>query len=181
MKVHNNIFYNNGKVAVKNVSGNSVVSHNLFFGNTQDYQGSNIQNSNLTSNPQFINTNSPPDFSSYQLPAGSPAINAGLNVNSFYQEFGQSPPSISGNAPDMGWQESGSTVLPTNPPPTSPAPSGTLKAGDANNDNKVDGLDYVIWLNNYNKNVSVPAVGDFNNSGKVDGLDYVIWLTNYGK
>jgi len=56
------------------------------------------------------------------------------------------------------------------------------KPGDANGNGKVDGLDYVIWLNNYNKTVTNGASsGDFNNSGKVDGLDYVIWLNNYNK
>ena len=52
--------------------------------------------------------------------------------------------------------------------------------GDANGDGKVDGLDYIIWLNNYNQTTpNGSSDGDFNNSGKVDGLDYVIWLNNY--
>ena len=56
------------------------------------------------------------------------------------------------------------------------------KPGDANGDGRVDGLDYVIWLNNYGKPVSGGSSGgDFNGDGKVDGLDYVIWLNNYGK
>jgi hypothetical protein len=51
--------------------------------------------------------------------------------------------------------------------------------GDANGDGKVDGIDYVIWLSNYNQNKLGPQFGDFNNDGKVDGIDYVIWLNNY--
>lgn len=62
-----------------------------------------------------------------------------------------------------------------------PTATTTSKLGDANNDTKVDGLDYIVWLNNYNLNVAGPSKGDFNNSGKVDGQDYIIWLTNYGK
>ncbi|OGG02235.1 hypothetical protein A2W14_02595 [Candidatus Gottesmanbacteria bacterium RBG_16_37_8] len=59
--------------------------------------------------------------------------------------------------------------------------SAAALPGDANGDNKVDGLDYVIWLNNYNKTTNNGiSDGDFDNSGKVDGLDYVIWLNNYG-
>jgi len=61
-------------------------------------------------------------------------------------------------------------------------PSVTVagKPGDANGDGKADGLDYVIWLNNYNKTVTNGSVsGDFDGNGKVDGLDYVIWLSNY--
>jgi len=75
------------------------------------------------------------------------------------------------------------------PPPTmnvspskTPTPPSGQKPGDANGDNKVDGLDYVVWLNNYNKTVSNgSASGDFDGNGKVDGLDYVIWLVNYNK
>jgi len=68
------------------------------------------------------------------------------------------------------------TVTPTTVPPTI---SGTVKTGDANFDNKVDGLDYVIWRSHYNQNASGPSVGDFDNNGKVDGLDYFKWLVNY--
>lgn len=53
---------------------------------------------------------------------------------------------------------------------------------DANNDGKVDGADYVIWLNNYGKNTTDgKSKGDFNIDGFVDGLDYVLWLNDYGK
>ena len=70
------------------------------------------------------------------------------------------------------------TPTPINP--TSPtAPAG--KPGDANGDNKVDGVDYVIWLTNYNKQAFGASRGDFNNSSFVDGLDYVIWRNNYNK
>ncbi len=67
---------------------------------------------------------------------------------------------------------------------TSPSPSPSslpVKPGDANGDNKVDGVDYVVWLNHYNQNVTGTASGDYNNSGKVDGVDYIIWVNGYGK
>src|SRR3989304_2190788 len=54
--------------------------------------------------------------------------------------------------------------------------------GDGNGDGRVDGLDYVRWLNNFNRNTSAgPTEGDYNNSGKVDGLDYIVWLNNFGR
>ncbi len=53
--------------------------------------------------------------------------------------------------------------------------------GDSNNDGKVDGVDFVAWLNHYNQNVSGASNGDFDNNGKVDGVDYSIWLNNYGR
>jgi len=58
--------------------------------------------------------------------------------------------------------------------------SSVVKFGDANSDGKVDGIDYVIWLNHYGQNVSSSAVGDFNSDNRVDGIDYVVWLNNYG-
>lgn len=53
--------------------------------------------------------------------------------------------------------------------------------GDANGDNKVDGLDYVVWLTKYGQMLLGPTNGDFNSDNKVDGIDYVTWLSNYGK
>ncbi len=79
------------------------------------------------------------------------------------------------NAPQLLIQTSGGTN------PTATPSSGDL-SGDANGDKKVDGLDYVVWLVNYNTTTSQGASkGDFDRNEKVDGLDYVIWLTNYGK
>ncbi len=65
---------------------------------------------------------------------------------------------------------------PITPPVTNP---NNPKPGDANQDGKVDGLDYVIWLLNYNKQVASGTKGDYDGNGFVDGLDYVIWLSNY--
>jgi hypothetical protein len=74
----------------------------------------------------------------------------------------------------------GSTPTPTNTSTTN-TPTPTPEPGDANGDGKVDGLDYVIWLNNYGTTTTDGASkGDFNADGRVDGLDYVIWLNNYG-
>lgn len=54
--------------------------------------------------------------------------------------------------------------------------------GDANGDGRVDGIDYVIWLNNYNTQTENGAsAGDFNEDGRVDGVDYVVWLNTYGQ
>jgi hypothetical protein len=79
----------------------------------------------------------------------------------------------------MNFQQPTSTLpSPTASPTSSPTPAPL--AGDANNDGKVDGIDYVIWLNNYGStNSSGPSQGDFNADTKVDGIDYVIWLNAY--
>jgi hypothetical protein len=55
--------------------------------------------------------------------------------------------------------------------------------GDANNDRKVDGIDYIVWLQNYNPTATISggaSKGDFNSDSKVDGVDYITWLNNYG-
>jgi acid phosphatase type 7 len=57
-----------------------------------------------------------------------------------------------------------------------------LLLGDANCDNKVDGVDFVKWLTLYGGvPQNCPNDADFNDDSMVDGVDYVIWLTNYGK
>ncbi len=69
---------------------------------------------------------------------------------------------------------------PTSTPSATSSPvSGTLM-GDANGDGRVDGLDYVIWVDNYGITSGAKfSLGDFNGDGRVDGLDYVIWVDNY--
>lgn len=51
--------------------------------------------------------------------------------------------------------------------------------GDANGDGKVDGIDFVVWVNHYNQTTSAGgSVGDFNNDGIVNNSDYSVWLAN---
>ena len=69
-----------------------------------------------------------------------------------------------------------SPYTPVNTPTSTPIPT----PGDANADGRVNGIDYVIWLNNYgNSNPQGPSQGDFNSDRAVNGVDYVIWLNNY--
>ncbi len=80
------------------------------------------------------------------------------------------------------------TNTPTRPPNTTNTPIPTTTAnctgnpypGDSNNDGRVDGVDFVAWLNHYFRAFSCAANGDFNKNGFVDGVDYSIWLFNYG-
>lgn len=59
-----------------------------------------------------------------------------------------------------------------------PAQLLLLTYGDANDDGKVDGADYVDWANHYKK-AGNPAQGDFDGNGIIDGADYIIWANNY--
>ncbi len=70
----------------------------------------------------------------------------------------------------------------TNTPTAIVTPGSSCLAGDANNDCKVDGIDYIAWLTHYNQTTANGYKdGDFNNDSKVDGIDYIAWLNNYGK
>ena len=51
--------------------------------------------------------------------------------------------------------------------------------GDATLDGCVDGLDYIIWSNNYQQSDRWWGEGDFNDDGTADGLDYIVWSNNY--
>src|SRR3989338_3358514 len=65
-------------------------------------------------------------------------------------------------------------------PTVTPTPTTSLIPGDANEDGKVDGVDYFFWLRNYGKEtVNKHKDGDFDGNGRVDGFDYVIWLNRY--
>jgi hypothetical protein len=91
--------------------------------------------------------------------------------------------SVSNLTTDTAFKIGNYTTTPTNSPTPQPTASSTptLKPGDANGDGRVDGLDYVIWLNNYGRtDATGPTQGDFNSDSRVDGLDYVVWLNNYG-
>lgn len=103
----------------------------------------------------------------FMLSGRSTAIGSALFLNEVKFDFGNKS---RGSAPDIGAFE------------YDPAPSFAGKSGDANGDNIVDGIDYVFWLQNYNKPATLdPKAGDFDSNGFVDGLDYVIWLNNYNK
>ncbi len=73
------------------------------------------------------------------------------------------------------------TATNTNAPTASNTATPLPLPGDGNNDGKVDGIDYTIWLFHYGQTVSGASNGDYNNDGRVDGIDFVVWLNNYGK
>ena len=67
--------------------------------------------------------------------------------------------------------------------------------GDANDDDAVDGLDYLVWADKFGDQdlgvfeanlrpgyltVHGAAYGDFNYDNVVDGLDYLAWAGNFG-
>ncbi|MEZ6069534.1 MAG: hypothetical protein R3C10_04495 [Pirellulales bacterium] len=57
--------------------------------------------------------------------------------------------------------------------------------GDANGDDVVDGLDYLVWAEHFGDDPAEvppgsPANGDLNDDEVVDGLDYILWAGHFG-
>jgi len=51
--------------------------------------------------------------------------------------------------------------------------------GDGNNDGKVDGKDFIIWLSHFGQSVSGANNGDYDGNEKVEMGDYLVWITNF--
>ncbi|MEO8399437.1 MAG: right-handed parallel beta-helix repeat-containing protein, partial [Ignavibacteriaceae bacterium] len=111
----NNILSNN-KIGFKPYNGNTW-DYNLFYGNDEDYTGTNKGPSDVYGNPKFKDLNSK-DFS---LQSGSAAIDKGLDVSLLSDILGN----LIKNKPDIGAYEyntSGSTSsAPTQPSLSSPS------------------------------------------------------------
>ena len=97
----NNLIVNSSTLGFKNVDGNSIASHNLFWNNGVDHIGSNVDLvTSVFADPLWA--------TDYQLQAGSPAIDAGT---AFFQWNGEvvldlPASAYSGAAPDLGKFES---------------------------------------------------------------------------
>ncbi len=103
----NNIVSGSTNIALKNVDGDSAVSHNLFWGNGTDIQGSNFVSSTTILADPLLDEN-------YRLAEGSPAIDIGTDLFVWDSEvvFVLQPDAYSGVAPDLGAYEIG---VPTTP------------------------------------------------------------------
>ena len=94
--VLNNIFVGTRNVAVKNISGNSVVAYNVFWLN-----GSNFENSNIDKELNFLIN--PSLSSEYKLKNNSPCIDLGTDLFQFQDETIIIPKnSYRGLKPDLG-------------------------------------------------------------------------------
>jgi hypothetical protein len=123
--VLNNIFVDHSAIAVKKVDGNSELAYNLFFNNGTDNSGSNVDvGSGEYADPLLT--------ADLELPAGSPAIDAGtaLYVWQGAVVLNLPPGAYSGAAPDMGAFEYGSgSGTPPDPPELVAPEDGALDLG----------------------------------------------------
>jgi hypothetical protein len=63
------------------------------------------------------------------------------------------------------------------------APGTPECTGDFNNDNRVDGLDFIIFRNGWGSTgcgTSLECPADMNGDGNVDGLDFIEFRNNWG-
>jgi hypothetical protein len=95
----NNIFQGH-VVALKNVDGDSIASHNLFWDNTTDATGSVVDATTTLVADPFLDAD-------HHLAIGSPAIDAGTAYFEWLGEIVMDQPASAyeGAAPDLGWHE----------------------------------------------------------------------------
>lgn len=95
----NNVFVGH-QLAVKNVDGDSIVGHNLFWSNVADDQGSVVDATTTLHSDPALDADARPTM-------GSPAIDAGTAHFEWAGEvvMDQPPSAYRGAAPDLGWYE----------------------------------------------------------------------------
>jgi hypothetical protein len=98
----NNIISNSPVLGMKNIDGNSIVAHTLFWNNGTDQTGSNLDIATIFSGDPLYTA----DFG---LAAGSPAIDAGTAnfVHNGETVLDIPAAEFAGSAPDLGWYEFG--------------------------------------------------------------------------
>ena len=171
--IKNNIFYENGHYAIGSYAATGlgvIVDHNLSFGN--GYGNFNFTDGGSTfsynlgttlySDPLFRNTSSTA-FDPHLSP-GSPAIQAGLNLYSFFTTDLAGAPRPSSGAWDLGAYVYGSNSGDITPPTvsfTSPT-NGASVAGsvvigaDASDDNTVAGVQFSLDGTNLGNEILTP-------------------------
>jgi len=144
----NNIFVGHF-LALKNVDGGSIASHNLFWGNATNATGSIVVASTVA-DPQLD--------ASYGLQPSSPAIDAGIANFEWNGEVVMDQPSgdYQGAGPDLGWKEapsgSGSSppvIMSVGITPSSPETNAVLTANPTASDPDGDPITFSYqWVKN---------------------------------
>lgn len=145
---------------------------------TRSTSSAGVSNNLTSGDPKFVNMSALDFHLQSNSPAINTGVSMGAPYNS--DKDGKTRPQGSAwdiGAYEYG---SGGVVS-TTPPTPSPTATPTIKPGDANNDTIVNLLDFDIWKRHYAQTISGITNGNFNGDSKVDGIDYVIWLNNFGK
>ena len=168
LKVYNNTLYGpSGSGYSRCVSMESLVTsglelkNNLIYGDIM-HRGIPFLSANnitgTTANASWFVDAATGELHLTELATG--ALDAAVLLAAVPEDIDGGPRPV-GDYPDIGADEYGSP------------------AGDADYDGLVDGLDYIIWSNNY-KQPGNWGDANFNGDVLVNGLDYVIWSNNYG-
>uniref|UniRef100_UPI003563440F right-handed parallel beta-helix repeat-containing protein n=1 Tax=Psychromonas sp. TaxID=1884585 RepID=UPI003563440F len=80
LKAMNNMVIGTPNIAFKNVDGNSQISYSLFWNNSVDNSGSNLDTLNNVNENPLLDIN-------LRLQSGSPAINAGVSIIEVESDF----------------------------------------------------------------------------------------------
>lgn len=93
----NNLVAGSRSVGIKNMKGDSIGSHLLFWNNLRDYETSNIDSSNVILSDPLLDEN-------YRPRPASPAIDRGTAAFKWRSEIvlNRPPEDYSGEAPDLG-------------------------------------------------------------------------------
>jgi hypothetical protein len=146
---------------------NQVIIDSNIFSSTGCPSGVTCTNSITTIDPKFAGPSTNPNTANFRLLTGSVAIDKGANLSAYdipsLDFAGLGRPQGSGF--DIGAYEYPVITIP----------------GDSNGDQRIDGLDYAVWLNHYGQTISGASNGNFNIDSIVDASDYQIWFTNFTK
>lgn len=110
--LRNNIFYVNQYSYISSKSGYTHDHNIYYFMQSRTQLGSPLGAGEKIADPRFVNLSG----GDYRLQAGSPAIDAGVDLGYRQDYAGQPVPA--GSAPDAGAYEYGSAPAPTQVPPT---------------------------------------------------------------
>lgn len=168
------IYYNTFKDSISDsilsfdsvaTSGNELRNNLIFSSNMLAPAGWVYSNNDWyasTADPFFSNPINDGSADGYKLQSKSPSIGKGLALASVTKDyFGN----VRSTLPTIGFYEANDTPLPA----STPKPWTTMAT------------DYAAWLSHYLQSAIGFANGDYSENGVVDGIDYMLWVNNYGK
>jgi hypothetical protein len=173
---------NNRVVGQKNNTGSNATQAHLWIQDTRHSwknRGSGSLSGSVTIPGMLPNTSFPIEWWNFNS-----SVNLTKQTGGTISSDGQGNITLNlsslGSFTDTAVKIGNYTSIPT-PPPSTPTPTpGYTIAGDANNDQLVDGLDYIIWLNHFGQSTPNGAQdGDYDGNGTVGSEDYTIWIANF--
>lgn len=154
-------------IAAEDTGGQiTVTGANNLIRSQNDYQAITASNADPLLGSLSSNGGPTP---THALLANSPAINLGNNsLNLTTDQRGPAFTRVIGGTSDIGAFELQSAA-------------GPVLTGDYNQNQIVDGADYVLWRKTQGTNVSQYSGADGNGDSTVDDADYNVWRSHFGE